>query len=284
MIVVDDLSTGIRDNLKPFEDRLTFIQGDIRDAGMLERYCTGVDYVFHHAALAAVPVSVEKPVLSAEINDIGTLNVFSAAARAKVKRVVYASSSAVYGNQETLPHSETMPPRPGSPYAAHKLLGEHYAAMFGDLYGLGVVSLRYFNVYGPRQNPSSPYSGVISIFMDRYLKGQTPTVFGDGGQSRDFVFVKDVVQANFLAAETGDADGRFVNIGTGRAVTVNRMLELLSEITDTSVTAAYAAPRAGDIYESRADVSLAGDLLGFTAQTEFSQGLGETWDWFRQSG
>ena len=280
-VVLDDLSTGKLENLSGMGSGLKFIQGDIRDRELVADCAQGVDLVFHHAAEASVPRTVEDPVRSAEINDLGTLNVFLAARDQGVRRVVFAGSSAVYGSINEPPHVETMTPDLLSPYAAHKLLGEHYAAMFYGLYGFEIVSLRYFNVFGPRQDPSSPYSGVISIFMDRMRRGIPPTVYGDGGQSRDFIYVGDVVAANFMAAEKEGLAGKVFNVGTGRSVTLNRMLEILADLSGSPAHPVYEPARAGDVYASRAEVSLAAEVLGFTAGTSFEKGLGITWDWFR---
>ena len=277
--VLDDLSTGRLENLAFGQNRLEFVQGDIRDRDLVFRAARSSDVIFHHAALASVPKTVEDPVASSEINDLGTLNVFLAARDAGTARVVYASSSAIYGSTTHLPHVETMLPDPNSPYAAHKLLGEHYALMFKGLYGVDIVTLRYFNVFGPRQDPSSPYSGVISIFMDRMLGSQPPTIYGDGGQSRDYIFVKDVVRANFLAALGAGAAGGVYNIGTGKSHTLHQLLEMLQEFSGNSLKPIHRPARAGDVYESRADTSRAEKELGFRAETPFREGLAATWEW-----
>ena len=282
VVVLDDLSTGHLENIAPFLNDLEFIRGDIRDRDLVSKAARKADLVFHQAALVSVPESVEKPRLSAEINDLGTLNVFEASRSAGVRRVVYASSSAIYGGIIQMPHHEGMTPRPNTPYGAHKLLGEHYASMFLELYGLEVVALRYFNVYGPRQDPTSPYSGVISIFLDRISQGQRPTVFGDGEQSRDFVHIQDIVTANFLAGEVPGAEGRAFNLGTGHAVSLNEMLELLSQLTGIAADPVYEPARAGDIRESRADVSLARQILGFEASLNFKEGLAWTLSWVKE--
>ena len=278
--VLDNLSTGRRDNLSGSRGKVNLVVGDIRDRGLVNKAARGMDLIFHHAAMAEVPASVDNPILSAEVNDLGTLNVFLAARDAGVKRVVYAGSSAVYGDIKELPHRECMKPDPTSPYAAHKLIGEHYANMFGRLYGLDVVSLRYFNVFGPRQDPSSPYSGVISIFMDRLRQGLTPVVYGDGGQSRDFIYVTDVAEANLAAAEQPNLGGKIFNIGTGRSVTLNHMLSILKSVSGTDPEIEYAPFRPGDVYESRADTSNAAKYLYFRPRVTFESGLALTWDWF----
>ncbi|MBF0530599.1 MAG: SDR family oxidoreductase [Deltaproteobacteria bacterium] len=279
VVVLDNFSTGHMENLTSSLDHIDLVRGDVRDQELLRQCFRGVDVVFHHAALVAVPDSVANPILSAEINDLGTLNVFLAARDAGVKRVVYASSSAVYGNISTPPHDETMKPCPDSPYAAHKLLGEHYAAIFQNLYGLDIVSLRYFNVYGPRQDPSSPYSGVISIFLEKARRGLAPVIFGDGGQRRDFIYVSDVVAANYLAALTKINSRPIYNIGTGRAVTLLDMIKNLEELTGHDLNPQFEQPRPGDVYASWAMVDRAKEDLGFKSQVSFKSGLAKTWTW-----
>lgn len=279
MAVLDNLFTGRLENLAGLLPEVRFVQGDIRDRDLVHELSRGQDLVFHQAALTAVPLTVEDPRQSAEINDLGSLNVFLAARDGGVKRVVYASSSAVYGDHHPPPHHEAMPPEPNSPYAAHKLLGEHYAGLFKELYGLEIVCLRYFNVFGPRQDPASPYSGVISIFLDRLSQGLPPVIFGDGGQSRDFIYIDDVVRANFLAAEASGAAGQPFNIGTGLSVTLNEMLAALAQITGSWINPVYEPPRAGDIYASRAQMAKAAKYLGFKAEITFDQGLARTWTW-----
>lgn len=284
VIVIDDLSTGRMENIEKFIDSIEFVKGDIRDLEIVMKCMKGVDYVFHHAAIASVPVTIEDPIRSAEVNDLGTLNVFHAAQKSGIKKVVYASSSAIYGNSDLIPSIETSTPAPETPYAAHKLMGEYYASIFKSLYGLDIVSLRYFNVFGPRQDPSSPYSGVISIFFHRLKNGLNPIVYGDGGQSRDFIYVKDAVRANFKAIKAVGIEEPIYNIGAGNSVSLNQLLLILEELIGTKVTAEYAPPRSGDIYESRADVSRAKNELNFTAATQFEEGLAETWKWFKSGG
>jgi UDP-glucose 4-epimerase len=283
VVVLDDLSTGRRANIASVAGRCRFVRGDVRDRLLVDDCARGADYIFHHAAQAAVPLSIDDPILSAQVNDLGTLNVFLAGRDAGVRRIVSASSSAVYGDNPVVPHVETTPPTPDTPYAAHKMLGEQYGAMFLNYFGLEVVSLRYFNVYGPRQDPSSPYSGVISIFMDRLAQGLAPTVFGDGEQTRDFIHVSDVVRANFLAVQARDVAGLALNVGCGREVSLNQMLDLLGDITGVRIEAAYEPARPGDPRRSRADIDLARQKLGFTAKTTFAHGLADTWDWRQRS-
>jgi UDP-glucose 4-epimerase len=284
VVVLDNLSTGKLGNLAASGDGFTFIQGDIQDPEAVARAVRGAEVVFHHAAMAAVPLSVADPMKCARINDLGTLGVFLAARDAGVRRVVYASSSAVYGRISELPHREDMIPDPTSPYAAHKLIGEHYAAMFGLLYGLEVVSFRYFNVYGPRQDPSSPYSGVISIFMDRIRRGDPPVVFGDGLQSRDFIHVKDVVAANFLAASAPGAAGRVYNVGTGRSITLLDMIAILEKVSGRKAAPVFGPPQPGDVHHSRAQVARIAEELGFQSAVELEAGLRETYQWFVTQG
>ncbi|MFH1134700.1 MAG: SDR family oxidoreductase [Pseudomonadota bacterium] len=280
VVVLDNLSSGRRENLTEVINHVELVEGDIRDRDLVGKLVRGTDLIFHEAALAEVPLCIENPVLSAQINDLGTLTVLEAAARAGVGRVVYASSSAVYGDSYPSPQHEGLPPVPDSPYAAHKLLGEHYGAIFGKLYGLEVASLRYFNVYGPRQDPASPYSGVISCFFQKIRQGLPPVIYGDGGQCRDFIFVRDVVEANFLAAQSPEAPGNAFNIGTGHAITLLRTLEVMTKLVGRNISPLFAPPRAGDIHESRAEVSLARQKLGFSATSTFETGLALTWKWF----
>jgi UDP-glucose 4-epimerase len=278
--VLDNLSTGYIANLAGVMGDIEFIHGDIRDRTVLSRCMEGVDLVFHHAALASVPLTVEDPILSTEINDLGTMNVFRASCQAGCGRVVYASSSAVYGTRTETIHVESLPVYPDTPYAAHKRAGEYYAAIFKKLYGPDIVSLRYFNVYGPRQDPSSPYSGVISIFMDKLKRGERPTVYGDGGQSRDFIYIDDVVRVNFLAAEARGVGGKIFNVGTGKSVTLNEMLKILGRLTGKPARPVYEAPRPGDVYASCADIDRARIILGFEPEVTLQDGLRLTWKWF----
>lgn len=278
---MDNLSTGRLENLAACLQGIRFVRGDIRDRSLVHDLSRGQDLIFHQAALTAVPLTVDDPWQSAEINDLGCLNVFLAARDHDVKRIVYASSSAVYGDHHPLPHHEALIPEPNSPYAAHKLLGEHYAAVFNDLYGLGIVSLRYFNVFGPRQDPASPYSGVISIFLDRLSQGLQPVVFGDGGQSRDFIYIDDVIRANFLAGDAPGVAGQVFNIGTGLSVTLNEMLASLAEIIGVRINPIHRPPRPGDTYASRAQTDKALKYLAFKSEISFDQGLARTWSWHR---
>jgi len=281
--VLDNLSTGRRGNIAHLAQTVVFEQGDIRDRETVARLMQGCDMVFHQAAEVSVPRTVEDPLTSAEINDLGTLNILEAARRAGVRRVVLASSCAVYGDDPRLPKDEGLPIRPRSPYALQKRFNEMQAGLYHSLYGLETVCLRYFNVYGPRQDPSSPYSGVISIFMTKALQHAAPIIYGDGGQSRDFVFVRDVVSANLLAAQVPDAAGKVINIGTGRHVSINDLWRMIAAMAKTAATPVYQAPRPGDIRESLGDIQRAASLLGYTPRWSFEEGLQETFDWYRRT-
>ncbi|PIP35063.1 MAG: hypothetical protein COS92_05355 [Desulfobacterales bacterium CG07_land_8_20_14_0_80_52_14] len=280
--ILDNLSTGRLENLAHVRECVNFFQGDIRDTCLLAEAVRGCDVVFHQAAMVSVPKSVENPVESLEINDLGTLRVLEAARKSGARKVVLASSCAVYGDDPQLPKHEALPPKPMSPYAVHKLIGEIYARVYTELYGLEAACLRYFNVYGPRQDPSSPYSGVISIFLSRAIKRQRPIIFGDGAQYRDFIYVKDVVRANMLAAESSAASGNVYNIGTGSFL---RILDLWKAIRDrlaVHIEPEFAPCRPGDIRESLADVHRARKHLGFEAQYSFDAGLDATLKWYME--
>ncbi len=279
--VLDNLSTGHRANIDHHKDKITFIEGDIRDAGILGRAIQGCDVVFHHAALVSVTQSVEDPSQSCEINGLGTVRVLDAARQGGVRRVVMASSSAIYGDDPQMPKTEAMTPRPMSPYAVQKLAGEYYASAFGGLYGLETVCLRYFNVFGPRQDPSSPYSGVISIFMTKAATREAPTIYGDGSQSRDFVSVSDVVAANLLAATHDRAAGRIFNVGTGLSIRISDLWRLIGELSGVDLDPIFAPPRSGDIHESLSDIGEIERTLGYCPRVELRQGLVDTLAWYR---
>ena len=279
--VLDNLSTGNLLNLKPVKDHISFYKNDIRETGMLEKTAEGCDVIFHLAAVVAVQQTISNPVESAMVNDIGTINVLEAARAKNVRRVVLASSCAVYGDDPRLPKKETMTPRPASPYAVHKLSAEHYARVYFELYGLETVSLRFFNVYGPRQDPSSPYSGVISIFMAKAVSNQVPAIYGDGHQSRDFVYVKDVVKANLLAAGAGHSVGNVFNIGTGSSVLINRLWHLIAQLGGQPSAPRYEAARSGDILHSVAGMELTRSILNFKNDFTLEQGLELTFDWYK---
>jgi UDP-glucose 4-epimerase len=279
--VLDNLSSGNLKNLEPVRDRITFYKNDIRDLEMLLKATEGCDVVFHLAAVVAVQETISDPVDSAMINDIGTINVLEAARTRNVRRVVLASSCAVYGDDPRLPKIESMAPMPTSPYAVQKLSAEHYARVYFNLFGLETVSLRFFNVYGPRQDPSSPYSGVISIFMAKAASNQMPVIYGDGNQSRDFVYVKDVVKANLLAANATSSAGNFLNIGTGSYVRINRLWELIASLSGQQSTPTYEPARSGDILHSVAGMDLTQSTLNFKNDFTLEQGLEITFDWYR---
>ena len=280
--VLDNLSSGSLLNLEPLRDRITFYQGDIRQGDILGKAAEGCDVIFHLAAVVAVQQTIDNPVESAEINDIGTLNVFEAARSQNACRIVFSSSCAVYGDDPLLPKTETMNPQPTSPYAVHKLSAEHYARIYYELYGLESVSLRYFNVFGPRQDPSSPYSGVISIFMTRAVSNQAPVIYGDGSQSRDFVYVKDVVYANLLAAAMNHPQGSIFNIGTGNQVRINRLWEIIASLSGQKpLEPRYEPVRSGDILHSYAGMDFTKSKLKFNPAVSLEQGLEMTFEWYR---
>jgi nucleoside-diphosphate-sugar epimerase len=279
--VLDDCSAGKEENLRDVSAKIEFFSGSITDLDVVRKACAGTDYVLHLAARTSVPRSVKDPLETNHINIDGTLNVLVAARDAKVRRLVYAASSAAYGDTPTLPKRESMTPAPISPYGVTKFVGELYANVFGRCYGLETVSLRYFNVFGPRQDPSSPYSGVLSKFMMAIIEGSQPVVFGDGGQSRDFNYVENVVQANLLACEAPGCAGKVFNIGTGGRFTLNETLRLLEKISGKKVTAKYDPPRAGDILHSQAGISESRKMLGYDPKVDFAEGLRRTWDWYR---
>ncbi len=272
--VFDNLSTGKLENIRSFHPKIHFTRGDIRDADALMAAMKGVTHVFHEAALVSVFLSVEQPELNHEINGTGLLNVLRAARAQGVKRVVLASSSAVYGNNPALPKTETMIPEPASPYAAEKMFGEYMLQVYSALYGIEAVALRYFNVYGPRQDPSSPYSGVISIFARAIQKGVSPTIYGDGLQTRDFVYIQDVVRANLLAMHAENAGhGEAFNIGTGHITSLLDLVNTISEICHTTVQPIMEPTRAGDVRHSLADISKARRTLNYTPQFSLKEGL-----------
>jgi len=275
VVILDDLSTGKMENIKGLldKDNVTFVQGSIGDLSLLKRLFRNIDFVFHQAAISSVPRSIENPLATNETNVTGTLNVLLAAKDSGVKKVIYASSTAVYGDTPTLPQKEEMMPNPQSPYAITKLIGEYYCQVFQAVYCLPTVSLRYFNVYGPKQDPNSDYAAVIPRFIKRVSKGKSPIIFGDGEQTRDFVFVTDVVRANISAAES-DATGVF-NIGQGRRVTINELARLIIHIMNKDLGVIYQGARPGDIRHSLADINKA-RLFGYEPQYDLERGLKET--------
>jgi UDP-glucose 4-epimerase len=278
--VLDDLSTGQERNLPSSRGPIDFFHGSVNDPEIVRRACHGADYVLHLAARTSVPRSVQDPAETNRTNVDGTLLMLLAARDAGVRRVVFSGSSAVYGETPTLPKREDMQPAPISPYGVSKLIGELYGQVFHRVYGLEFVTLRYFNVFGPRQDPSSPYSGVLSLFITAMQEGVPPTVYGDGEHSRDFTFVENVVQANLLACEVPGIAGMVFNAGTGQRYTLNQTLALLEKFAGRPARAKYVEPRAGDIRDSQADISLAREKLGYDPCVGFEEGLRRTWEWY----
>ena len=281
VVVLDDLSAGKVENLSQVAGKIEFIRGSITDLDTVRAACRSAEYVLHLAARTSVPRSVKEPLETNRVNVDGTLNVLVAARDAKVRRVVFAASSSAYGETPTLPKVETMTPSPISPYGVSKFVGEVYAQVFGRVYGLENVSLRYFNVFGPRQDPGSPYSGVLSRFITALLDGAQPVVFGDGQQSRDFTSVDNVVDANLRACEAPNASGMVFNVGTSSRYTLNQTLELLGKIAGKPANPRYDPPRDGDIRDSQADIGLARKVLGYQPRVGFEEGLRRTWEWYR---
>lgn len=279
--VIDNLLTGRESNLAEIRGRIEFNQVDIRNYASIAPLIGGADTVFHLAAIPSVPRSIREPVPSHEVNVDGTFNVFRACVEGKVRRVVYAASSSAYGDTETLPKVETMTPRPLSPYAAQKLMGEHYASTFHSCFGLETVALRLFNVYGERQDPSSPYSGVISVFMTALLNHTRPTIYGDGEHTRDFTYVEDVVKLCMKAAKAAGAAGKVYNAGNGNRYSLNDVWNQLQKIEGVNLPAHYAAPREGDVRDSQADTAAARRDLGHDPQFTLEQGLRRTLAWYR---
>ena len=281
--VIDNLSTGKLSNLEHVKDEIKFYKGDILDQVILEKAVKNCDVIFHQAAIVSVPWSIENPVNSAMVNEMGTLSVLESARKNNVRRVVSASSSAVYGDDPQLPKSENMALKPLSPYAVQKLTGEYYSGLYYKLYGLETVCMRYFNVYGPRQDPTSPYSGVISIFMSNAVSQKTPVIYGDGNQYRDFVFINDVVRANLLAASTDGAIGEVFNIGTGKYVTINGLWEMACGLSGINIKPEHESPKPGDIVESVANIDHAQKYLRFKPEYSFKNGLEITFNWYKKN-
>jgi nucleoside-diphosphate-sugar epimerase len=283
VVVLDNLSTGKEENLAAVRDRIDLNTGSITDLAAVQTAARGADYVIHLAARTSVPRSVEEPIENSHTNIDGTLNVLVAARDAKVKRFVYAASSAAYGETETLPKTEAMPAAPISPYGVSKYVGELYARVFGRVYGLENASLRYFNVFGPRQDPTSQYSGVLSRFMLAAIEGKPLVIFGDGEQSRDFTYVENVVDETLRACEAGGASGQVFNAGTGKRIALNGVVKMLERVTGKKIEVKYQPARSGDILHSQADISLARKVLGYEPRVDFEQGLRRTWDWYCQA-
>jgi len=278
VIIFDNLATGREKNLAALKERAQFIRGDLRDFDSLRNAMKGVEIVFHQGALASVPRSIADPITSLETNINGTQNVLLAARDTGVRRVVYASSSSVYGNSPTLPKREDMPTHPMSPYAVQKLTGELLCRVFTQIYGLEAVALRYFNVFGPRQDPTSQYAAVIPRFLTALIEKRRPIVYGDGEQTRDFTYIANVVQANLLAATSPHASGYAMNIGCGEQISLNTVLRLAGEVLNVSPHPEYQEPRPGDVRESLADISLAQRLLAYKPTVTFREGLTRTLD------
>lgn len=280
--VLDNLCTGFLHNLETIRQDIEFVEGDVADEAVVARAMQGVDLVFHQAALASVPLSIERPMDTHRSCVTGTLNVLNQAAKAGVRRVVYAASSSAYGDRPFSAKRESDLPQVLSPYAAAKLAGELYCQAFYHSFGLETVGLRYFNVFGPRQDPASPYSAVIPLFVTAILSGNPPTIYGDGGQSRDFIFVKNVVQGNLLAGDTPAAAGRIFNMAEGRQTSLLQLLQLLSELLGQTVEPNFQPARVGDVRESLADITQARTVLGYEPKTSLEEGLRQTIDYYRE--
>jgi nucleoside-diphosphate-sugar epimerase len=283
VVIIDDFSTGKRENLEDIADSVKVVEGDICDIATVREATEGADYVLHHAAVVSVPRSIEDPLRSNAVNIDGTLNCLEAAREAGVKRFVYAASSSAYGDSAELPKREDTVPNPLSPYGVAKLVGEMYCKVYYDIYGLETVSLRYFNIFGPYQDPHSQYAAVIPIFITKLLQGERPVIYGDGEQSRDFTFIENAVEANLGAVRSGKAPGHVVNVACGSRFTLNSMLEKLRDLTGSTIDAIYADPRPGDIKHSQGDITVAADLLGYDPKISFEEGLRQTVEWFRQT-
>ena len=282
--VLDDLSTGHRENLEEIGGDLDFIEGSVADEALLNKILDGVEVVFHEAAIPSVPRSVEAPKQTHVASVDGTFSLLVAARDKGVRRVVYAASSSAYGDQPTLPKAEQMLPDPLSPYAVAKLVGEYYCQVFTRVYGLETVSLRYFNVFGPRQDPGSQYSGVVSRFISALLSGEQPVIYGDGEQSRDFTYIDNVVAANLSAASAKGASGKVINVANGQRITLNELLAELKDLTGKQdVTAEYRDPRVGDVKHSLADITLAQEFLAYESKVGLREGLQNTIDWWKNS-
>jgi nucleoside-diphosphate-sugar epimerase len=282
--VIDDLSTGYLENLDDIGGDIDFVKASVADETALRRALEDVELVFHQAAIPSVPRSIENPRQTHTASVDSTFSLLLASREMKIRRVIYAASSSAYGDQPTLPKREDMLPEPLSPYAVAKLVGEYYCQVFTRVYNLETLSLRYFNVFGPRQDPSSQYSGVISRFISVLLKGQRPVIYGDGEHSRDFTYIDNVVEANLKAAETNKGLGSIINIATGQRISLNQLLEEIKDLTGTGhVNADYQEPRAGDVVHSLADISRAREFLGFEPRVGLREGLQLTIDWWKQS-
>ncbi len=281
--VLDNFATGRRENLLPFLDRIELIEGDLRSYHIVREAVDGMDFILHQGALPSVPRSIKDPITSNEVNVTGTLNILDAALDAGVKRVVFASSSSIYGDSPTLPKQEDMIPNPLSPYAVSKLAGEKYCQVFARIYNLHTVALRYFNVFGPRQDPNSQYSAVIPKFIKAILKDQSPTIFGDGTQSRDFTYVSNVVEANILATEADFPPGMVFNCACHERTNLNELVEKINAILGKNIKPVYADPRPGDVKHSYADIERIQKYLGYEPRVMFDEGLEKTIRWYQES-
>jgi nucleoside-diphosphate-sugar epimerase len=278
---LDNLSTGKRSNIEPFLGNIDFVEGDITDSSVVAEAMQGVDYVLHQAALPSVPRSVADPLVSHEINATGTLKMLLAARDAGVKRLVFASSSSVYGDSPTMPKHEGMPTQPRSPYAVNKLAGEEYTRIFASLYGLPTVALRYFNVFGPRQDPHSAYAAVIPAFVAAMLENRQPTIYGDGTQTRDFTYVSNVVHANLLACESSSADGMALNVACGESFSLLDLVKHINRLLGTNIEPLFEPERKGDVKHSLAAIDQARERLGYAPQVSFEEGLARTVSYMR---
>ena len=282
--ILDDFSTGRRENIAPLLDKTVLFEGDLCDEGLVAEATKGVEFVFHQAAIPSVARSVEQPLASNRANAEGTLNLLIASQKAKVKRLVYASSSAVYGSVGPLPRTEGLLPAPISPYGVSKLAGEYYCRVWSELFGLETVILRYFNIFGPRQNPETQYAAVIPKFICAVLNSRAPTIYGDGEQARDFTYVENVALANWLAIQTPSGKGEVFNVACGKRTTVNQLADLINEITGTNYEPVHTEPRRGDVRHSYADITRAKKALGYEPRTGLKEGLRKTIEYFKNVG
>ncbi len=278
--VLDNFATGKRENLFPFFDKIELIEGDIRSYHIVKEAVDGIDFILHQAALPSVPRSIKDPITTNEVNVVGTLNILNAALDAKVKRVIYASSSSIYGNSEILPKREDMIPNPISPYAVSKLAGEKYCHVFSQIYGLETVCLRYFNVFGPKQNPNSEYSAVIPKFINSFLKDEPPIIYGDGTQSRDFTYVANIVDANIKACNIENINGEIFNIAVGKSFTLLNLVDKLIKRTKKNIQPIYKEIRGGDVKHSLASIIKAREKLNYQPSIDFNEGLDKTYKFF----
>ena len=281
--VIDNFSSGKRANLAPFGDKVELLEGDIRDRNDCRRACEGIEIIFHQAAVPSVPKSVDDPVTSHEANIDGTFNLLLAARDAGCRRVIYAASSSAYGDAVELPKRETARPEPLSPYAVNKLVGEYYCKIFSCCYGLQTIALRYFNVFGPRQDPKSQYAAAIPAFVTAILRDEPPTIYGDGEQTRDFTYIDNVVHANLLAANAPKVNGEVVNIACGERVSVNQIIRQINELLGRNVKPKYVPERPGDVKHSLADITAARELIGYQPLVSFEDGLRRAIEWYRKN-